>query len=415
MNLAGTYSYLHPWFQRNDEPPKEHDGYATDLLAEKSYGFIDEGVKSGKPFFITIATVAPHANGDKGEDDQGQDQELSGEGNAPIPAKRHENLFPNAQVDRKRDNFNPDKPSGASWVRNLPKQGHDNLMYNDLYYRRRLQALQAVDDLVNGTFARLAKHKVLENTYIIYSSDNGYHIGQHRLQPGKNCPYEEDINIPLVIRGPGIPQGKTSNLVSSHTDMVPTILGWAGADLPKNLDGKAIITNGQQNPGQPWEHTQVEHWGSGGFDGKFGKSKHPNTTYKAVRVMGEDYNFYYSVWCNNEHELYDMVKDQGQMDNIYKRVGTTFNIGNRQVTLKQLETRLDALLLVLKDCKGQTCIKPWSALHPNGGVESLGDALKQQYDDFYAEKQKRVRFDECTKGYLPHLEGPNGFNTYRGM
>ena len=69
----------------------------------------------------------------------------------------------------------------------------------------------------------------------------------------------------------------------------------------------------------------------------------------------------------------------------------------------------------MKDCKGDTCRKPWSALHPNGGVESLDDALKQQYDDFYEEKQKRVSFDECTQGYLPELEGPVGFKTYGGM
>ena len=216
----------------------------------------------------------------------------------------------------------------------MPKQGPDNLKYNDLYYRRRLQALQAVDDLVNGTIARLEKHQILDNTYIIYSSDNGYHIGQHRLQPGKNCPYEEDINIPLIIRGPGIAKGATSNIVSSHTDLVPTILGWAGADLPDNLDGKAIPTSGQHDDDQVWEHTQVEHWGSGGFDGKFGKVKHPNTTYKAIRVIGEAYNLYYSVWCNNEHELYDMNKDFGQMDNVYKKDRTTFQFGGRQVTLK---------------------------------------------------------------------------------
>lgn len=375
-----------------------------------------------------IATVAPHASSDKGEDDDGHDGEnpadnldassqspATGEGNAPIPAERHKHLFPNAQVDRTPENFNPGTPSGASWVRNLKKQGPANLAYNDLYYRRRLQALQAVDDLVNGTVARLEKHGILDNTYIIYSTDNGYHIGQHRLQPGKSCPYEEDINIPLVIRGPNVPKNKISNLISSHTDLVPTILGWAGADLPRDLDGKAINTNGQQSFGQVWEHTQVEHWGDAGFDGKYEKGKHRNTTYKAVRVIGAGYNFYYSVWCNNEHELYDMEKDKGQMSNLYSKAGTTFSIANRQISLKQLEARLDTLLLVLKDCRGTTCIKPWSALHPQGGVESLKDALVQKFDGFYEQEQRKVSFDECTQGYIQEFEGPTGLKTYGAM
>ena len=94
----------------------EYDAYATDLLAEKSYKFIDEGANSGKPFYIRIARVARHANGDDGQDDQSQDTVLSGEVNAPIPAKRHENLLKDAKVPRDSGNSSPDKPSGASWV-----------------------------------------------------------------------------------------------------------------------------------------------------------------------------------------------------------------------------------------------------------------------------------------------------------
>ncbi|KAL8846554.1 MAG: hypothetical protein Q9221_008361 [Calogaya cf. arnoldii] len=210
----GTYNYLHPWFQKNNEPPRMEDGYATDLLAEKSYKFIDEGAKSDKPFFIMIATVAPHSNlagggkegsaEDAGYDDNSLSALSQGEGNAPIPAERHKTLFPNIKVPR-TSNFNPDKPSGASWIRNMPKQNAENVQYNDLYYRRRLQALQAVDDLVKGTIQRLKQNGILDDTYIIYSTDNGFHIGHHRLQPSKHYPYEEDINIPLVIRGPNIP------------------------------------------------------------------------------------------------------------------------------------------------------------------------------------------------------------------
>ena len=386
-----------------------------------------------------IATVAPHSTGDTGRDDEGEDSDsgspqaddsdnesVGGEQHAPIPAPRHANLFPNVQVPR-RPNFNPAEASGASWVRAQKRKGEGVEKKWDLYHRRRLQALQAVDDLVAGTIETLKKEGVLDNTFIVYSTDNGFHIGQHRLQPGKRCPYEESINIPLVIRGPGVPAGKKEDGVSSHVDLVPTILGWAGATLPKDLDGQALVTGGGGRGGQ--EHTQVEHWGIGERPTQDNKYKHPNSTYKAVRVIGDGYNLYYSLWCSDEHELYDMVKDPYQMKNLYGgdgrggggggggERGPTFDIGpgGRRVTLKQLEDRLDTLLLVLKDCKGDTCRQPWKALHPPGGVNSLRDALKEEFDQFYGRKQKRVKFQECTPGYLPAQEGGIGFEVYGGM
>ena len=78
------------------------------------------------------------------------------------------------------------------------------------FYRQRLRALQGVDEIVEGVIKRLEDHGILDSTYVIFSSDNGYHIGQHRLQPGKECGYEEDINIPLIIRGPGVPKNSTT-------------------------------------------------------------------------------------------------------------------------------------------------------------------------------------------------------------
>lgn len=177
---------------------------------------------------------------------------------------------------------------------------------NDNYYRRRLQALQAVDDLVDGTVARLKHHNLLDNTYIIYTSDNGFHISQHRLTPGKRCPYEEDVNVPLVIRGPGVPHGKTVDFVTSHLDIAPTIVNWAGATGPADFDGSVIPKNGETVSQEPWEHVQIEHWGMVSDKKNVPLSNRVNT-YKAARVIGPKYNLYYSVWCDGDHEVYDMI------------------------------------------------------------------------------------------------------------
>lgn len=122
--------------------------------------------------------------------------------------------------------------------------------------------------------SRLKNYGVLDNTYIVYSSDNGFHIGQHRLQPGKSCGYEEDVNIPLVIRGPGVAANYSTDIVTTHTDLAPTFLDLLNIPLREEFDGKVIpITKADiertHKQGSRREHANVEYWGFAGGEGKF--------------------------------------------------------------------------------------------------------------------------------------------------
>lgn len=263
---------------------------------------------------------------------------------------------------------------------------------------------------------------MLDNTYIIYTSDNGFHISQHRLMPGKRCPYEEDVNVPMIIRGPGIPKGKTADIVTSHLDIAPTIVEWAGGKGPGDFDGSVIPKEGTTTPDEPWEHVEVEHWGAVSDKRDIPLSGKVNT-YKAIRVIGDTYNLFYSVWCEGDHEVYDMSvsnhtpfyyrmytnkqqADPHQMNNLYN--STEKILG---VSMKKLEHRLDALTLVLKTCKAKTCQSPWEALHPDGKVKTLVDALDSKYDEFY-NKQNRVKFNECSRGYIVSNEYPIKYHIY---
>ncbi len=103
-----TYAYLNAHFQRNEHPPVSHKGeYSTDLIAQKGYALLDEGVKSGKPFFLTLAPIAPHSNVDPSTF-EGEDDIRKIFMTAPIPAERHKHLFPDAKVPR-TSNFNPNQ------------------------------------------------------------------------------------------------------------------------------------------------------------------------------------------------------------------------------------------------------------------------------------------------------------------
>lgn len=144
--------------------------------------------------------------------------------------------------------------------------------YNDHLYRQRLRALQAVDELVDGLFQRLENYGLLGNTYVIYSSDNGYHIGQHRLQPGKSCGYEEDVNVPLIMRGPGLAANFSTDIVTTHTDLAPTFLELLGIPLREDLDGRPIPVKKadiQEAHLERREHANVEYWGFAGGEGQY--------------------------------------------------------------------------------------------------------------------------------------------------
>ena len=126
---------------------------------------------------------------------------------------------------------------------------------------------------MDGLISRLEGSGILDNTFIVYSSDNGFHIGQHRLQPGKSCGYEEDIHIPLIIRGPGVPKGYTTDIVTTHTDLAPTFFELLGIPLRDEFDGRPIPTTEagieKARERARHEHANVEYWGFAGGEGKY--------------------------------------------------------------------------------------------------------------------------------------------------
>ncbi|KAK3722917.1 hypothetical protein LTR37_002062 [Vermiconidia calcicola] len=407
-----TYIYYNASTQRDREVPKQNPGvYSTDVVSSSAVGFLDDALKADGPFFLGVAPIAPHA----------ETKHLENGGVAfydPIPADRHKHLFPDIKVPR-TPNFNPDVPSGGGFIKTLERLNETVVEYNDGFYRARLQALQAVDDLIESIMQWLYDHPdILENTYLMYTTDNGYHIGQHRLPPGKTCNLEEDINIPFFIRGPGVEKGKIVSDATTHTDIIPTLFELAGIPLHDDFDGEPISVTDKMQRDVPRrsEHINVEFWGPGLFEGIYSPSGSglapgsglisvmgPNNTYKQVRIVNDDYDVSYTVWCSNEHELYDMKLDPFQMDNLLANGSNVQTFYGHN--MDRFVSRVDALLLTLKACAGQVCTRPWETLHPEGNVLHLKDAMDSKYDDFYMKQQKKVAFSECSNGYLPWLEG----------
>lgn len=126
---------------------------------------------------------------------------------------------------------------------------------------------------------------------------------------------ETDIHIPLIVRGPGIPEGETLDVVTSHTDLAPTFLALANTTRA-GLDGKAIPTTVAATKSYyKKEHVAIEYWGLAVPEGIYGyasdKQGEPgnsynDNTYKGIRLISDDYSLYYAVWCTNEVEFYNL-------------------------------------------------------------------------------------------------------------
>ncbi|XPS75790.1 hypothetical protein M3J07_007857 [Ascochyta lentis] len=402
----GTYVFYNATMSRNHDPAKNYPGeYSTDLISAAAVGFLDDAIKaSDRPFFLGVAPIAPHS--------ETITNPRPAKFNPPVPAKRHEHLFPNVTVPR-TPNFNPNTTGTASYFKTLRQLNQSEIDYNDEWYRKRLQSLQSVDELIDSLIDRLsANPAVLNNTYLIYTTDNGFHIGQHRLPPGKSCNIEEDVNIPFFIRGPGVPKGAVQHIPSSHTDIAPTLFSLAGIPQRADFDGEPMpVTSEQLARSEKSEHVNIEFWGDYLVEGNafFGAAAFVNNTYKQVRVVGEGYDVAYAVWCTNERELYDMTSDPHQLTNLHN-TPTTIN----NWPTPSLSARLDALLLTLKRCKARTCTRPWEKLHPQGDVKNLRDAMDARFDAFYERYQLKVEFQECKAGQLLEFEGPLEPRGWRG-
>ncbi|SCV67034.1 BQ2448_5680 [Microbotryum intermedium] len=408
-----TYDYWNASFGRVGWPVQYHPGsYSTDVVKEKALGLIRDASQENKPFFVGIAPIAPHSH--MAPESHSLGAILF---DVPQSAARHAHFFKDVILNYSRPSHNPSSPSGASWVRRLERLNHTQVGYIEEFYRQRLRALQAVDELVESVVHELEALGKLDDTIIIYTSDNGFEAnGGHRRNPGKTLPYEEDIRVPLVVRGPGVAKGlRDTKSVHSLADLGATIMHLAGAKSDYEHDGSLVpltkaLCQVVEKEGVK-QHHLAEYWVEGIEEGKYGalQMTRPNgalagkprlnQTYRAIRIVeGDDIDLSYAVWCTGEHEIYDLLTDPDQIHNLAE-------VKSPSLKLRNLRPRLDALLLVLKTCVGDVCKRPWKEIFPDGNVTSLKEALNADFDQYFHELPK-VTYSRCELGYLRQLEYP---------
>ena len=139
------------------------------------------------------------------------------------------------------------------FVRDLPRFSRGERAAIDVLYRLRIRSLQAVDRGVARLVHTLRSSGQLDNTYIVFTSDNGFHLGQHRLPAGKQTAYDTDIHVPLLIRGPGITAGSHVTQLTGNVDLAPTFEAMAAVPAPSFTDGRSLLdlADGTARAGRP--------------------------------------------------------------------------------------------------------------------------------------------------------------------
>jgi arylsulfatase A-like enzyme len=326
-----------------------------------------------QPFYMQVDYTSPHGDFRRPAGPQPATRDIGRFAGAPLPDNRAEGF--------NEGNVN-DKPR---FIREAPYLSATEIHTYRVYYQNCLAALISVDEGVKQILDELGGLHRLNNTYVIFTSDNGFFFGQHRLVGGKFLAYEPSTHLPLIIRGPGIkPDTATGQLVST-IDIAPTILELAEVTPDKSVDGVSLVpfmkepnlrtrrpllfesfvqTDDVEDDGgaATGEPSAAERTAAGAARGKLGVKGATATASRAsaaaknpaahASVVAPPKNYYgirlgpykYIEWPDGEKELYDINKDPYELNNVV-----------RDPNFAPIRAFLHNELVRLEECSGRTC------------------------------------------------------------
>jgi arylsulfatase A-like enzyme len=316
--------------------------YGTDVYMGKADAFIRSSAQAGKPWFTYLAVYAPHQ--------------------PATPAPQDVGRFAGAQAPRTPAYNAVDVTGKPQFIRDLPLMTPKVQRRVDALYQRRIESLQAVDRGIARLLDTLKATGQLDDTYVVFTSDNGFHLGQFRMPSGKQTAYEFDTHVPLVVRGPGIPAGRVADQLVGNIDLAPTFAAMAGAATPDFVDGRSFLALAREPSATlPWRDAYlIEHWKEIDQPNRDGAPLEPGDldqsgaatpvrTSKAALTNIPEYHgvrtdrYLYVEYVTGERELYDLKDDPYELHNIV----TTAD--------PQLVHQLADEVAALRSCKASSC------------------------------------------------------------
>jgi arylsulfatase A-like enzyme len=303
VSIKGQGRYLDPEINANGER-KKISGYVTDIFNNYTVNFLE--AEHTKPFFLYVSHKAVHPDLTQNADGSLSDPSAG----KFIPAERHKNLYANAKIPHwpNTNDFGVGKPALLQKIEGVPplnaKTGTD-----DESIRNRLRMLAAADDGVGRILDVLKKKGELDNTLIIFTSDEGYFYGEHGLSVERRLPYEESARIPLLMRYPKLISRESSiEQIALNIDIAPTLLEIGGAPIPKNMHGKSLLPLLKREK-VPWRDSfLIEYYSDKVFP------RMSKMGYQAVRTG--DWKWIHYVDLQGMDELYDLKTDPYETNNL---------------------------------------------------------------------------------------------------
>ncbi len=325
FGLLGPSAYSFRTFNADEDGRPVHieQQYKTDVLTARSEHFLHRATASRRPFFLWTTYVAPH---------EGVPPDLLVPHRfvttAPSPLFENTFLGPMPTTPAFNEADVSDKPAA---IRNRPRFGPAGLELLATTWRKRQQSLLSVDQGVRRIVRALEHAHALDDTLLVFTSDNGYLIGEHRIRESKVLPYEPSIRVPLLMRGPGLPRGATRTQLVWNGDLAPTILQATGATAATPVDGMSVL-GFARDPGARSGRAIL-------LEGP------PTGMLSAPRFTGlRTPDHLYVEYQTGEVELYDLRTDPDELHNL---AGTP--------AVAPLQRHLARRLARLRDCAGADC------------------------------------------------------------
>ena len=314
--------------------PREDRFYSTDVYAGIAEDAIRRAARRGKPFFLNVAPNAPHT--------VSVESNARIEGTPALPAPRHAGRYATATMPR-HPNFDEadvsDKPPLLSQFFVWPMPAAD-VAALEAHYRGRMGALLGVDDLMTRITRALKRHGVWDDTDIIFTSDNGWMLGEHRLRDPvtedglatgvKYFPYEGSSRVPLMATGPSFPKRRTVDGVVANVDLAPTIAAIAGAKPGLPQDGRSLATAARRPSLLDGRGVLLE-----GFENPRGAP-----AYTSIRTE----RYRYDLQFDGIEQLYDLERDPWELESRHA-----------DPAYAQIRAALRAGLDRLRACRGTGC------------------------------------------------------------
>ncbi|MBI2704756.1 MAG: sulfatase [Actinobacteria bacterium] len=315
--------------KRVDYGDAEQD-YQTDVLGAEAQRTIVEAGQSGQPWFIEWTPLAPHAQ--YPERASTDEPATIGDSTLPEPAPRYKGKMANEPLP-KPASFNPQDVSGLpQLIQLIPPITPETEALLTRIYRSELETLLAVDEWVGTLFKTLQDTGQLENTTIIFTSDNGVFHGEQRLPFGKVFLYEPATHMPLIIRGGGFPAARKVDAMAVNVDLAPTILALAGAKAGLTVDGRDLKPVALEPSTASGRGVLLESW--------LNRGRGERIRMYAIR----DERYMFMRWGSGYSALYDMASDPDQTKNL-----------SDDPTMQTVKAQLSDRLEALQSCRGSEC------------------------------------------------------------